>query len=175
METKEFLMVASVNNEVSVLNKVTAAFVKRHINIDSLCVSESLVRGISSLVISARTTEETMRRLTAHLDSIYDVVHVAYYHPADLVHQEMALYRISAARGSEVLCRLSRRHKGRVIERTDDYIILEKSGSRAQLESLRQTFEKQNILEGYSLSGNVVLHKDPLENFYEDARLSLAV
>lgn len=175
METKEFLLVASVNNRVAVLNKVTAAFLKRHINIESLSVSESPVDGVSSMVISAHTTEETMRRLTAHLDSVYDVVHAAYYHSEDLVHQELALYKIEARSGGDVLRSLPRRDKGRVIERNDDYIIVEKSGSRAQLESLRQTLESRKVLEGYSRSGNVVIHKDRTEDLREDARLSLAV
>ena len=175
METKEFLMVASVNNQLAVLNKITSAFLKRHITIESLNVSESLIEGISTVVVAARTDEETIRRLTACLESVYDVIHIAYYRPEDLVLQELALYKISADRGPAVLCRLSRRNKGRVLERNDEYIILEKSGNRAQLENLRQTLEKQNVLEGYSRSGNVVIHKDPLENFYEDARMLLAV
>lgn len=175
MKTTEFLLLASVYNRISVLNKITSAFLKRHIEIDGLNVSESLVRGVSTVVVTARTDEESMRRLSTHLGSVYEVIHVAYYRPEDLVHQELALYKISAPEGDKVLGTLSRRHKGRILERTDRYIIVEKSGDRFQLESLRRTFEQQRVLEGYSRSGNVVLHKDPLENFYEDARLSLAI
>lgn len=166
-------MVASVNNQVAVLNRITAAFLKRHIGIANLCVSQSLVEGIDTIVVSVSATEDTMRKLTAHIASMYDVVQVAYYRPDDLVRKEYALYKISADRGGALLCRLSHKRRGRVVERTDQYIVLEKSGSGEQLESLRQTFETQNVLEGYSRSGNVVLHKDQLDNFYENSTVSL--
>ena len=175
METQEFLMVAAVGSEPAVLNKITSAFLKRHIAVESLNVSESPVSDINTVVVTARTDEETMRRLTVSLESVYDVVHAAYYRPEDLVRQELALYKVPAGRGETVLQSIPRRHKGRVIERNGEYIILEKSGDRTQLESLRQTLEKEGVLEGYSRSGNIVLHKDPLENFYEDTRISLAM
>ena len=175
METKEFLIAASVNNKVAVLNKITAAFLKRHINIESLNVSESHIEGISTMVITSVMTEETMRLLIAHLDSLFDVVHVACYNPEDIVNIELALYKISTQEDSEENRTLLRNINGSVIEHNDDYIILEKSGSRVLLENIRLTLEKQNMLLDYSRSGNVVLHKDPLENFYDVARLSMAI
>ena len=84
METKKFLVVASVNNHVAVLGKILAAFIKRHIDIDHLSVSKSPVEGVNSVTICARTTEQAMRRLTAQLGSVYDVVDVSYHHYNEL-------------------------------------------------------------------------------------------
>ena len=41
---REYIVVAFVNNQISVLNRITSAYLKRHINIESLNVSESYIK-----------------------------------------------------------------------------------------------------------------------------------
>ncbi|OFX80338.1 MAG: hypothetical protein A2X17_00475 [Bacteroidetes bacterium GWF2_41_61] len=92
---REYIVVAFVNNQISVLNRITSAYLKREINIESLNVSESFVKGISTVVISAITTADTIERIVNQLGNVIDVLQVDYYYQEDLISKEIAMYNIS--------------------------------------------------------------------------------
>ena len=89
MKTTEFLMVISINNHLTVLHKITAAFLKRHMEIRSLNVTESNMKGVSTVIIATCTEEEKIRRLIAYLNSVYDVIAAVYYQSEHLLKQEL--------------------------------------------------------------------------------------
>ncbi len=166
MEKKEFIVLAFVNNQVSVLNRITSAYLKRHINIESLNVSESYIKGISTVVISAITSEETVERIVNQLNNNIDILNVNYFLQEELIYKEMALYKISPdfIKDSLFFNHFLNRLNGRIIEISSDYIIAEKSGSKAELDALKQSLERKNLLISYARSGNVVLQREPVES-----------
>lgn len=169
MEKQEYIVVAYVNNQVSVLNRITAAYLKRHINIESLNVSESATKGISKVVISAITTRDTIEMIVNQMANSFDVLNVDYYLPDELINKEMALYKVS----TDILSQqryvdfLLERAGGHIIEVNKAYLIVEKSGSRKELESLRSKLERRGLLLAYSRSGNVILHRDDINNIFQ--------
>ncbi len=94
---RKYIVVAFIDNQISVLNRITSAYLKRHINIDSLNVSESHIKGVSTIVISARTNVETVERIVSELYNMIDVRSADYYLPEDLIYKKMALYKIDAS------------------------------------------------------------------------------
>ena len=89
--TKEYIVIAFTENQIGVLNRITALYLRRKINIESLKVSESSIRGISMFVISAFTTRETIDKLVKQLRNIIDVIQVEYYSNEELITQEIHL------------------------------------------------------------------------------------
>lgn len=166
---REYIVIAFVNNQISVLNRITSAYLKRHINIESLNVSESYIKGVSTVVISAITTKETTEMIVNQLGNAIDILNVQFYLQEELVYKEMALYKVSARivdnrRRFDYILNSS---NGRVIEINSEFLILEKSGSRTELEKLRDKLDSMNILSGFSRSGNVVLHRESMENLMQ--------
>ncbi len=165
----EYIVVAFVNNQISVLNRITSAYLKRHLNIESLNVSESFIKGVSSVVISAVTTEDTVKCIVNQLGNMIDVLFADYYLHDELIYKEMALYKIS----SEILTDktdsdyILNRSNSRIIEMGKEYLIIEKSGSRVELEKMKDKLDRKNFLAGYSRSGNVVLHRDSLNKILQ--------
>ena len=70
---REYIVVANVNNQISVLNRITSVYLKRHINIESLNVSESYIKGISTVVISAITSTDITQKIVNQLDNIIQI------------------------------------------------------------------------------------------------------
>ncbi len=166
---REYIVIAFVNNQISVLNRITSAYLKRHINIESLNVSESYIKGVSTVVISAITTKETTEMIVNQLGNAIDILNVQFYLQEELVYKEMALYKVSARivdnrRRFDYILNSS---NGRVIEINSEFLILEKSGSRTELEKLRDKLDSMNMLSGFSRSGNVVLHRESMENLMQ--------
>ncbi len=169
MENKEYIVVAFANNQISVLNRITSAYLKRHINIESLNVSESFIKDVSMVVISAKISPEIIERIVNQLANIIDIINVDYYLPEDLIYKELGLYKIS----DEILSERSyfehilNRSNGRIIEINNEYIIMEKSGTRLELEKLKEELQRKKFLTGYSRSGNVVLHRKSIEEIFQ--------
>lgn len=163
---REYIVVAYVKNQVSVLNRITAAYLKRHINIESLNVSESSQKGISKVVISAMMTDDTTEMIVNQMANSFDVVNVDYYLPDELINREMALYKLTAEvlKQQQYVDFILERAGGRIVEVNPEFVIIEKSGSRKELESLRSKIERLGLLLAYSRSGNVVLHRDDVGN-----------
>lgn len=161
---KEYILVAFTENQVGVLNRITIAYLRRKINIESLKVSETSMKGISMFVISAFTTEETIQKLTRAINNIVEVIQVSYYTPDELITQEIALYKISSKffdKGGRIDT-VSRELGARMIEINPGYVVMEKTGTREEIEALRDRLEQQGVLLEFTRSGSVVLHRDSI-------------
>ncbi|MDD2584894.1 MAG: hypothetical protein WCR61_06890 [Bacteroidales bacterium] len=89
MTKQAYTVVALVNNQVSVLNRITGAYLKRHINIELLNVSESHTPGVSTVIITAIITEEMAKMIVNQLSSNIDIVFVNYYLDQEIIHKEV--------------------------------------------------------------------------------------
>lgn len=164
--TKEYIVIAFTENQIGVLNRITASYLRRKINIESLKVSESSIKGISMFVISAFTTEETISKVTKQLRNIIDVIQVEYYSDEELITQEIALYKISskAIKESGAVDALIRKWNARVIEMNPTYLVVEKTGTREDIESMKNEIENKGMLLEFTRSGSVVLHRHSVED-----------
>lgn len=161
---REYILVAFTENQVGVLNRITIAYLRRKINIESLKVSETSMKGISMFVISAFTTEETIQKLTRAINNIVEVIQVSYYTPDELITQEIALYKISSKffdKGGRIDA-VSRELGARMIEVSPGYVVMEKTGTREEIEALRDRLDRQGVLLEFTRSGSVVLHRDSI-------------
>ena len=124
---KEYIVIAFTENQTGVLNRITALYLRRKINIETLKVSESSIKGISMFVISAFTTQEIIDKLAKQLRNIVEVIQVEYYSNDELITQEIALYKISSKifEQSGTVDMIVREWKARIIEMTPSYVVVE--------------------------------------------------
>ena len=142
---QEYIVIAFTENQIGVLNRITGLYLRRKINIESLKVSESSIKGISMFVISAFTTHEIIERLVKQLRNIIDVIQVEFYSNEELITQEIALYKISAEilRQSDTVDRIIRQWNARFIEINPAYVVVEKTGTREEIDRMRETLAEE--------------------------------
>lgn len=164
--TKEYIVIAFTENQIGVLNRITALYLRRKINIESLKVSESSIRGISMFVISAFTTRETIDKLVKQLRNIIDVIQVEYYSNEELItpgnravqdHVEEFSARAARSTGASASGTLA-------LEMNPQYVVVEKTGTREDIDAMRSELEQQQLLTEFTRSGTVVLHRDSVED-----------
>lgn len=167
---KEYILIAFTENQIGVLNRITAYYLRRKINIESLKVSESSIKGISMFVISAYTTLETIEKLTKQIKNIIEVIDVSYYLSEELITQEIALYKISAniLGGNGRVDALLRQYGTRLIEFAPTYIVMEKSGTREEIDSVKDELSKSGMLIEFTRSGSVVLHRESIDELLNE-------
>lgn len=163
---KEYIVIAFTENQIGVLNRITALYLRRKINIESLKVSESSIKGISMFVISAFTTQEVIDKLAKQLRNIVEVIQVEYYSNDELITQEIALYKLSSKifKESGTVDMIVREWSARIIEMNPAYVVVEKTGTREEIENMRTELESRGILIKFTRSGSVVLHREPNGN-----------
>lgn len=166
---KEYIVIAFTENQIGVLNRITICYLRRKINIESLKVSESSIKGISMFVISAFTTEEVIDKVTKQIRNIVDVIRAEYYTPDELITQEIALYKISSKYlgGNGRIDAFSRGMTARMIEMNPSYVVMEKTGTREEIEELREKLAGERVLQEFTRSGSVVLHRDSIEDILQ--------
>lgn len=165
---KEFTISVFSENMAGLLQRVVSVFTRRHINIESLTTSKSSIEGIHRFTIVVKVREDQVQKLVAALDKQVDVIKAFYYNTSEIVHQEVALYKIPTsvfANGDETE-KLIRAHNARILSIEPEYIVVEKTGHQEETERLLREFEKNGIYE-FVRSGRVAITKimEPLNKY----------
>ncbi|MFK7935628.1 MAG: acetolactate synthase small subunit [Saprospiraceae bacterium] len=160
---KEYTITAFSEHQTGIMQRVVSIFTRRHINIDSLSVSKSSIQGIHRFTIVVHVSEEMVKKLVAQIEKQIDVVKAFYDTNENIVHQELALYKVPTeafANGNKVE-KLIRSYNARILAIETEYIVVEKTGHPRDTESLLEEFKKIGIYE-FVRSGRVAIVK-PME------------
>lgn len=160
---KEFTITVFSENKTGLLLRIVSVFTRRHINIESLTTSKASIKGIHRFTIVVNLEEEQVRKVVAQIDKQIDVLKAFYYDNSEIVHQEVALYKVptQAFTNGNSLEKLIRKHNARILEIEPEFTVVEKTGHAEETEALLQEFEKIGIYE-FVRSGRIAIVK-PME------------
>src|SRR3989337_1476379 len=89
MENKTFTISVYSENNVGLLNRISGIFLKRHINILSLNVSESEIENVSRFVIVVHT-------IVGQIEKQIEVIKAFYHIDEETIFLENALFKIES-------------------------------------------------------------------------------
>ncbi|MFK7770607.1 MAG: acetolactate synthase small subunit [Saprospiraceae bacterium] len=160
---KEFTITVFSENKTGLISRIVSVFTRRHINIESLTTSKASIKGIHRFTIVVNLEEEQVRKLVAQIDKQVDVIKAFYYDETEVIHQEVALYKVptSAFTNGNSLERLIREHNARILEIEPEFTVIEKTGHAEETEALLHELEKIGIYE-FVRSGRIAIVK-PME------------
>ena len=156
---KEFIITVFSENKVGLLSQITTVFTHRNVNIESLTASESAIKGIHKYTILVKNDEEKVTNLVKQIEKKIDVLKVFCYSPNEVVLQQLALYKVKRSRTVEDMVR---RHNVRILEIHDEYIVLEKTGHKEEIDELYQMLAPHGIYQ-FVCSGQVAIIKSRRE------------
>ena len=93
-EMKRFTIIIFTENHIGLLNRVTILFTQRHINIESLTVSESEEHGIHRFTVMIEEEEEKVKKVVKQIQKQVEVIKAEYHTDKEIIFQEIALYKI---------------------------------------------------------------------------------
>ena len=141
MDIKEYTLSIFTENKIGLLQRLSTIFTKRKINLDSFNASESEVKDVYRFTIVIQTTEDQVKKVTKQIEKQIGVLKAFYHEVSEIVYQEIALYKVSTkalSQGSDVE-EIIRKHNARILTVEPDYVIIEKTGHKAETQEL---FEK---------------------------------
>ncbi len=162
---EQFTISIFTENKVGLLHRVTIIFTRRHINIESITASESEVKGIYRYTIVVFETRESVEKLVKQIEKQVDVFRAFYHTTDEVIHQEIALYKIatSSVQNGLGLEKIIRDHHARILSLEQDYVVIEKTGHKEDTKELFDALRPFNVLE-FVRSGRVAMMKE-IDNF----------
>lgn len=161
---EEFTITAFSENHIGLLNRITIIFTRRHINIESLAVSESAIPGVHKFTIVIKATREQAEKVTKQIEKLVEVLKAFYYSNDEIVHQEIALYKVptEALTSSNKIEQLVRKHNARILEVTPEYTIIEKTGHKDETQALFDELRQFKVLQ-FTRSGRISITRNVAE------------
>lgn len=156
---KEYIITVFSENKVGLLSQITTVFTCRNVNIESLTTSESALSGIHKFTIVVCSNPEQIDQLVKQIEKKIDVLKAFVYTSDQVIQQEIALYKVVRNYNIE---KLVREHHVRILEICDDYIVLEKTGHKKEIQTLFELLQPYGVQQ-FVRSGQVAIIKSKRE------------
>lgn len=97
MDKKRFKLSVFTENMPGIVNRVTLIFTRRKINMESLNVTESEIKGILKFDITLKTEEEQMLKIVKQLEKQVEIFKAYFHSESDMLLQELATFKLTAS------------------------------------------------------------------------------
>ena len=165
MEKKLYTVTIFSENTPGLLNQVTIVFTRRQINIETLSVSPSALKGIHKFTITVNTDKDTIEKVVKQIDKRIDVIKAYYNTDEELVFQEIALFKISTEKVLAMggIEKLIRKYNARVLEILENCIVLEKTGLYTETQEMFDELQQSIGVLQFIRSGRVAVTRSNIE------------
>jgi acetolactate synthase-1/3 small subunit len=166
MSTEKQLFTISVytENNIGLLNRISAIFQRRHINIESLNTSPSEIEGVSKFTIVVNMTNENIKKIIGQIEKQVEVIKAYYHKDEDTIYQESCIFKMQ----SDLLFQerqiqnIIKESNARIVTVNKSFFVIEKSGRKEEVDLIYKELKPFGILQ-FTRSGRVSVSKQPME------------
>ena len=160
---KTFTISIYSENNVGLLNRISAIFLKRHINIESLTTSQSEINDVFRFVIIVKLEEEGVKKLINQIEKQVDVIRAFYHTDEETIFQESALYKVksSALFEERHIQNIIKDSHANIVTVSPEYFVIEKTGFRNETDRLYHDLEPFGLLQ-FVRSGRISVTKSKM-------------
>ena len=163
-EIKSFTISIYTENNIGLLNRISAIFQRRHINIESLTTSQSEIDGVNRFVIVVNITESQAKKIVGQFEKQIEVIRAFYHTDEQTIYQESCMFKIKSSLLFEEpqIQNIIKESNTRIVTVNKEFFVLEKSGRRNEIESLRRDLNVFGIMQ-FVRSGRIAVTKDEMK------------
>lgn len=166
MNTEKQLYTVSIytENNIGLLNRISAIFQRRHINIESLNTSPSEIEGVSRFTIVVFMDEVGIKKIIGQIDKQVEVIKAFYHTEEQTIYQISGLFKIKSDLLFEEpkIQNIIKESNARIVTVNKVFFVLEKSGKREELKELYEKLAVFGIMQ-YTRSGRIAVTKDEMK------------
>lgn len=150
-------------NNIGLLNRISAIFLKRHINIESLTTSQSEIENIYRFVIVVSVTESMIKRIIKQINKQIEVIASFYHTNQETIFLETALYKVKSKSlfDEKHIQKIIKESQANIVTVSPNYFVIEKTGWREETEKLYNQLEPYGLLQ-FVRSGRISVSKEPM-------------
>lgn len=168
-EKKLFTLIVHSENIAGILNQVTAVFTRRQVNIESLNVSASSIKGIHRYTITASTDRDTIVKIVSQIEKKVDVLQCQCFTDDEIFMQEVALYKVQtdSLMAGPGMSEIIRKYGAKLIEVNKVFSVIEKTGQTEDIMALNRELSTQGGMLQFVSSGRVAITRARIEHVNE--------
>lgn len=158
MEKKQIYTISIyTENNIGILNRLSAIFLKRHINIESMTVSKSEIENVHRFTFVVKMTESNIRKIIGQLQKQIEVIRAFYHTEDEIIYHETALFKISAEHlyDEKIQDKLKFR-RAHIIAITENYFVIEASGLKGDIDRMYKKLKPYGLLQ-FVRSGRIAI------------------
>ena len=141
-------LVARVQDEPGVLNRVASLFRRRAFNIESLTVGQSETKDYSRMTVVVDTARVPARLVEESLRKLVPVAEVRDVTELPTVDRDLALIRVRCAPSDRAeVAQLADIFRGRIVDVAPESVIVEVTGDGEKVDGLVELLRPRGILE----------------------------
>jgi len=164
MENKIFTISVYSENNVGLLNRISGIFLKRHINILSLNVSESEIENVSRFIIVVKTTEKWVQNIVGQIDKQIEVIKAFYHVDEETIFLESAIFKIESNLlfDERQIQNIIKESHSEIVTVSRDFFVISKSGKRSEINELYDKLKPYGIMQ-FVRSGRISVSKQKMD------------
>ena len=95
-EINQYTVSIYTENNIGLLNRISAIFQRRHMNIESLNTSPSEIEGVSRFTIVVNITEHQMKKVQGQIEKQVEVIKAFYHKEDEIIYQESCVFKMKS-------------------------------------------------------------------------------
>ncbi len=163
-DIKTFTISVYTENNIGLLNRISAIFQRRHINIESLTTSQSEIKDVNRFVIVVKITEDQAIKVVRQIEKQVETIRAYYHTNEETIFTESCMFKIKSDLLFEEpqIQNIIKDSDSRIVTVNRDFFVLEKSGRRHEIEELREKLNAFGIMQ-FVRSGRIAVTKDEMK------------
>ncbi len=163
-EIKTFTISIYTENNIGLLNRISAIFQRRHINIESLTTSQSEIEGVNRFVIVVNISEIQAKKVVKQIEKQVETIKAYYHTDEQTIFTESCMFKIKSALLFEEpqIQNIIKDSNSQIVTVNKEFFVLEKSGRRHEIESLRRDLNVFGIMQ-FVRSGRIAVTKSEMK------------
>ena len=151
-------------NNVGLLNRISAIFLKRHINIKSVTSSESEIHNVFRFILVVNVDEIQIIKLVKQIEKQIEVIAVFFHKDEETIFLETALYKVKSNSLFEQrqIQNVIKKSHANIVTVNPEFFVIEKTGFREETEQLYNELAPYGLLQ-FVRSGRISVTKSPMQ------------
>ena len=149
IKKKNFTISVYTENNVGLLHRLSAIFLKRHINIESFSTSESEIKDVFRFIIVVKMTKSGVEKVVKQIEKQVEVIKAFYHTDSETIFQESALYKMKSSSLFEErhIQNVIKDSNARIVTVNPEFFVIEKTGFREDTEKLYKDLKSYGLLQ----------------------------
>jgi len=156
---QKFTISIYTENNIGILNRLSAIFLKRHINIESMTVSKSEIDQVHRFTFVVIISETQARKILGQLEKQIEVIKAYYHRENEIIYQESALFKISTEHlYDEQIQEKLKFRRAHIVTITENYFVIEASGLKEEIDRMYDKLKPYGLLQ-FVRSGRIAISR----------------
>jgi acetolactate synthase-1/3 small subunit len=163
-EINQYTVSIYTENNIGLLNRISAIFQRRHMNIESLNTSPSEIEGVSRFTIVVNITEHQMKKIQGQIEKQVEVIKAYYHTEEEIIYQESCVFKMKSNLlfDERQIQNIIKDSNARIVTVNREFFVIEKSGRKEEIDLLHRELTVFRIMQ-FTRSGRIAVTKDEMK------------